>query len=137
MNASDFDRRLWHFRGNFVRVHDADTVVVQTDNGMRIRHETHVRILDLWEPELWTAEGKARADALASAIVALLPPPQRDWNVRMVTEQMKTKADEVTSFSRWVGSLWLVPSSGEMVDLKAVNPQVTALLRRGLEARAA
>jgi len=133
VNAKEWDREyLWHFRASLIRVHDADTIVVLTDNGMDGRHKTNIRIADLWEPEIWTEDGKARANALMLALQNFLPPPQSEWNLRVITRQLKTKVEEDTSFTRYVGDVWLVPAGGEMIDLKAANPQVKAALLRGI-----
>lgn len=119
MNAQEWDRTyLWHFRARLIRLHDADTIVCLTDNGMYGRHETHVRIAGLQEPELSTQAGRDLRDLLALALQELLPPPQAEWQLRVVTRQKETIVSEVTSFERYVGDVYVVAPGGVLVDLK-------------------
>lgn len=119
MNAIEWDRaHLWHFRADLLRVIDGDTIVVLTDNGMYDRHETHVRIADLWEPELDTEEGRNRRDLLIEKLQLFLPAPQRDWSLRVVTRQKETIVSEERSFERYVGDVYVVMRNGDLFNIR-------------------
>lgn len=121
MNALEWDRfHLWHFRAALLRVIDGDTIVVLTDNGMYGRHETHVRIAELWEPELDIPEGVARRDHLISQLQLFLPPSSLAWPLRIVTRQKETIVSEERSFERYVGDVFLVLKNGDLLDIREV-----------------
>src|SRR5689334_627370 len=93
-----FDRtRLWHYRARLSYIHDADTLTPVVDTGFSGRHEPHIRLADLFAPELTTAEGRKAAGALRAAMPA---PSLSGWDVRVVTRQLPRETAEDMSFAR-------------------------------------
>lgn len=109
MRTADFDRQhLWHYRAQLLRVIDGDTFTALVDTGFRGRHEVAIRVADYSAPELHTPEGREAREQLIAAFQAAFPPPQFDWNLRIVTRQRITKADESRTFERYVADTYLV-----------------------------
>lgn len=63
--------KLYQYDARIVRVIDADSIVVDLDQGFDIwQHDLHVRLAGIDAPERWTLPGKAARDF----VEALLPP---------------------------------------------------------------
>ncbi len=110
---------LWRFRASLIRVVDADTIVVLTDQGFDGRHEPAIRLAGVNAPEKRTPEGKAAAWWL---IDQMTPPLDQAlaigrWNLRVETLQLETVIKEATSFERWVATVAIVQPDGRMIDL--------------------
>lgn len=112
-----FDRScLWRFRAKLLGIHDGDTITVLADTGFRGRHEVALRIRDIWAPELSMVGGELAMLRLTDILA------RRDmtelWNLRVVTQQLKTKVSETMSFSRYVGDCYIVePNTGDLINV--------------------
>lgn len=107
MSVEEFDRtRLWHTQAKVRYVHDGDTFVALQDLGNRVRFDVHVRIADLYAPELTHGGGAAELMALRQALPAgwLMGP----FDIRLVSRQLETVTEQDTSFERAVSDVYVV-----------------------------
>ncbi len=123
MNVAEFDTALWTYRARYVRTIDGDTLLVELDLGMRIRYEMRVRLAGFSAPEHATPEGKVATKKMRGVFAhdrytgAMLE--NRFWPLRVVTEKAPG-GDEVTSFERYVGTVYLVAEDEAMTNLTSL-----------------
>lgn len=115
--AEAFDRAyLWHFRAKPVRVIDGDTFVVLADCGFSIRHETTIRLHNVYAPELHGKDAIAGA-RWKDALSAIFDRLSGEWPLRVVTVQLKTKVAEDVTFIRYVSDVHIVNDDGSLSNL--------------------
>jgi micrococcal nuclease len=114
MNKGSSMQPTYRYRAVLVRVVDADTFEVDIDLGLYVWvRRQHLRLKDVWAPELRTVIG----DALHARLLLLFPA-----GTPLLVETQKSKAQaDVRSFTRWVADVWV----GDDVH---VNPWVQAMV---------
>lgn len=120
MNVTEWDKaHLWRFRASLIRVKDADTIVVLTDQGFDGRHEPAIRLAGVNAPERKTPEGKAAAEWILDELLSaeLATEHETRWTLRVETLQLETVVEEATSFERWVAYVAIVRPDGSMMDV--------------------
>ncbi len=121
MNVKEFDKALWTYRARFEKVVDGDTVSVYIDKGGSDYSIWHIRLLDFNRPERNTKEGRIATGKMLSVFHgerytgAMLE--MHNWPLRVVTLKRDDGGDQVKSFERWIGSIYLCSESGEMTNL--------------------
>lgn len=105
----------YRYRAVLVRIIDGDTFEVDIDLGLYtwVRRQ-HLRLADVWAPELSTTEG----EALRRGLTMWLPV----GSSLIVETQKSRKDDDVRSFTRWVANVW-------WGDLH-VNPWIQRMIER-------
>ncbi len=121
MNVKEFDQHgLWHYRGRYVRVIDGDTIAVLVDQGRSTFAEMHIRLEGFSTEERYTPGGKIATqrmrDVFASDRYTGAMLETRYWPLRVHTIK-RENGDEVKSFERWIGRVYLVSEDGELTDL--------------------
>ncbi len=120
VNVRDFDRSLYCYRARYVRTIDGDTVLLMLSTGMDMYYEMRVRLAGFSAPERNTPEGKIAMrrmqDIFASDRYTGAMLETRFWPLRVVTEKAPG-GNEVTSFERYVGTVYLVDEEGDMTNL--------------------
>jgi len=117
--AAFFDRSfLWHYRARVERVIDGDTFVALVDLGFRAAAMPHIRIHDVYAPELHTPEGPLAMMKLARAFADA--ELWWDWPLRIISLQRETVVAEVTSFERWVADVFVVQHDGALTNVTEV-----------------
>lgn len=121
------DTGLWFYRARCLRVTDGDTFRLAVDAGFGVRVEIDLRLAGVDAPETETVAGQlARSAAMdllaehdADPQSSCTPLGERDrWPLRATTLRRASGA-AVRSFERWVGTLTIVPSEGEPIDVAA------------------
>jgi endonuclease YncB( thermonuclease family) len=116
---------MWEYRAALAgtiaeSVHDGDTVRLLIDLGFDARVVKWIRLSDVHAPELSQPGGqqtRAYVADWASRTVRSGGP----WPIRVMTD-LNTKANQITSFDRYVGRVWA------MADLASLNEYVQAYL---------
>ncbi len=90
---------MWEYNATVARVIDGDTVVARVDYGFRQGGDWHLRLLDLWCPELNTFEGRAARDAA----ILLLPVGARV----VIRTRLTRTGNEATTLDRYLADVTL------------------------------
>ncbi len=102
------DWPLYHYRAQFVRALDGDTIEVNVSLGMYVYHIMHLRIAGINAPEI-------RGDALGAGVIAALALAD------LLTDRqlyIRTHKDG-RSFARFVGDVFVSDDTGELIDVAA------------------
>lgn len=115
--AQEWDRaHLWRYRAKLLDVTDGDTLLFLVDTGFGGRHEVSIRFPDESAPELHQFGG-AEAKAVLAAALAHLEHPDKEWPYRIVTQQLKTKVGEQTTFRRFVAEIAVEQVDGTLAPI--------------------
>lgn len=92
---------LWRCR--VVEVHDGDTIIVDVDRGIEETSRWHVRLKDVWAPELRDAGGQeCRTFAMAWVVQH---GDGSDWPLVLETFRTPRSDDELMTLGRYLGVL--------------------------------
>lgn len=94
--------------------HDGDTVILNADQGFGNSIRLHIRLNDVWCPELKDPGGPA-AWAWANA---LLPPGSKCWihTIKAPVDQPWKAIQSGQTFARWLGRVYLPNSYNSIGD---------------------
>ncbi len=97
---------MWDYRAKCMSVHDGDTVTMLMDTGFHGRQEEHIRLFQVFAPELSQPGGpETRQFVLNWMSTWQLATAQ--WPLYVVTEKnSSTEPQEIQTLARYVGTIW-------------------------------
>lgn len=101
---------MYDYYATITRWHDGDTVILTADQGFGNHIDLHIRLYDVWCPELSTAKTPSpRGDAAAARVNELLPPGTETWisTIKAPVDQPWKAVQNGQTFSRWLGVIYL------------------------------
>lgn len=109
MNAQEWDRQnLFRFRARVWRIIDGDTFVALPDCGFDVSAFPHIRIKNVFAPELHQIGG---TDAKIKLRNVLYQSDDEAWPLRIESELRVTVVQGVKSFARYVAYVYVVKNS--------------------------
>jgi endonuclease YncB( thermonuclease family) len=109
----------WTFPANLVDVHDGDTITVEADLGFSINLRVHVRLLDVYAPELKelpdAATGNPGGAATRQYVVDWMATRQQTATAPYPLAMTTTKLPETPdTFTRYVANI--VDTAGQSLN---------------------